>query len=108
MDWSATSTLPPQARDVERWLRDGLGDVGDVRVVDASVSWDEDADGEPILRFVVTLADPPGDTWPVDDYLRFRGAMSQRASEVELQAPWHVSVQPETAEQYDSADLDTS
>jgi hypothetical protein len=55
---------------VRDWLLKGNADTGDVRVVDVVGAWDEDCQGEPIVRFLVTLAEPRAETWPVEEVLR--------------------------------------
>jgi hypothetical protein len=89
--------VTPEAAEVLRtWLLEEGADVGALHVVDADVAWDEDARGEPILRFLVTLADPTDETWPIGDVLEFHRRVDDRACELELTAPWYVGLESQT------------
>lgn len=60
-----SSLLPPEGR------------LGGVQVVDVSTFDDFDADGEDALRIVLTLANPPGDTWPPLDVLEIESIIKR-------------------------------
>lgn len=96
-----TTAIPKEAEDLRSWLLSGCADGGEVRVADATVAWDEDAEGEPILRFSVVLANPAEETWPVDEVLAFHRRVDEKASEVGLAAPRYVGIQAETPEEFD-------
>jgi len=97
-------TIPDAAEELRKWLLDGRADVDAVRVVSADVAWDEDADGEPILRFLVTLADPTEETWPTAGILEFHRLVGERAAAAGLDAPWYVGLEAETQDEFDPAD----
>lgn len=97
-----TATPVPEPAEVLRsWLLEGRADVGEVHVVGADVEWDDDADGNPILRFNVLLANPSGETWSVDDIVEFHRRVEDQALDLGLDTPRYVGVQAETSEELD-------
>ena len=100
-----TTSVPESADALRQWLLSGAADAGELRVVDVHVTWDEDSEGEPILRFSVVLEDPDDETWPLDSVLAFHRAVDEHASESELGTAWHVSLEAATEDEPDPADL---
>ena len=93
--------IPDAAASLTDWLREGEADVGTVRVVDATLVWDEDAEDKPILRLSVVLANPSGETWPVDDIVELHGRIENHVAETGLEAPLHVGLAAEAPEEVD-------
>ncbi|MBA2578752.1 MAG: hypothetical protein H0V05_19285 [Euzebyaceae bacterium] len=104
----AITALPPAAEVVRDWLLKGNAETGDVRVVDVVGAWDEDSQGEPIVRFLVTLADPRAETWPVEEVLEFHRRLNEKARELDLATAWHVGLQAQTQEEFEPSDLPTA
>lgn len=102
---TSTTSVPESAESLRQWLLSGAVDAGGLRVVDVHVVWDEDSEGEPILRFTVVLEDPDEETWPLQSVLAFHRAVDERASESELGTAWHVALEAATEEEPDPADL---
>jgi hypothetical protein len=100
----SSTSIPEAAEALRMWLLEGGANVGAVNVVDADVVWDEDAEGEPILRFLVTLVDPTEETWPIGDVLEFHRRVDSRAVEIGLEAPWYVGLETQTQDELDPAD----
>lgn len=69
---------------------DGLG----LTIHEVFVSEDERQDGEPVLRIVLLLDDPQGDTWDVEQVRKLRDALGRRAVELAL-PPVSVTLIPE-------------
>lgn len=103
MTGTATS-IPDDAEKLRRWIVGGDANVGAVEVVGVEVVWDEDAEREPILRFLVTLADPTDETWPIGDVLEFHRRVDDRAAELGLEAPWYVGLETQTQDELDPTD----
>ncbi len=95
--------VPELAEALKSWLVDGNADVREVRVVSARVAWDEDAEGEPILRFNVALANPSQETWPVDDVVEFHRRVEDHADEMRLEVPLYVGLEAETSDELDAS-----
>lgn len=98
---SVSTELPAAAKALQGWLLEGKADREGVRVVDANVAWDEDADAQPILRFVVSLADPEGETWPIDEILAFHRQVDEQARNLGLDVPRYVGLEAEVGEEVD-------
>jgi hypothetical protein len=98
-----TTALPKLAEELRSWLVDGHANVGEVHVVDARVAWDEDSEGEPILRFNVSLANPRLETWPVADVVAFHKQVEDHADEIGLKTPLYVGLEAETSDELDPA-----
>jgi hypothetical protein len=98
-----TTALPALVEELRTWLVSGHADVGEVHVVGAQVAWDEDSEGEPILRFNVRLANPSHDTWPVDDVVEFHNRVEEHADEVGLEASLYVGLEAETSDELDQS-----
>lgn len=98
-----TTAIPGLADELRSWLISGHADVGEVRVVDAQVAWDEDSEGEPILRFSVRLANPRHDTWPIDDVVEFYRRVEEHAHKVDLGASLYVGLEAETSDELDQS-----
>lgn len=96
-----TTSIPKEAETLKSWLRDGNADVGEVRVVEVDAAWDEDAEGEPILRFTISLANPSGETWPVEEVVEFHRHVEDHAAELGLAVPRYIGIQAETSEDFD-------
>jgi hypothetical protein len=93
--------VPAAAAALRKWLSEGRANVGEVRVVGVDVGWDEDAEGQPILRFNVALADPSSETWPVEDIAEFHRRFEEHAAEVGLDVSRYVGLATETQEELD-------
>lgn len=97
-----TSTEFPQAAiELRVWLQDGHANSEHVRVSAVDLMWDEDAEGQPILRFAVSLADPEQETWPVDEVLAFHRHVDDQARELALNVPRYVGVEADGGEELD-------
>ncbi len=97
----ATTTIPKEAETLRSWLVSGNADVGEVHVVGADLAWDEDSEGQPILRFNVALANPSDETWRIDDVVEFHRKVEDQASELGLAVPRYVGIQAEEPEDLD-------
>lgn len=77
--------------------------VGSVTVTDASYELDETSDGIPVVRFNLTLADPPPNlpTWHVNDVIALQLAVDAMAVEQGLDARWHTALHAATADDMD-------
>lgn len=93
------SDLPTYAEALRAWISEGSANTGSIRVSEAGVSWDEDAEGLPILRFLVQLSDPSDETWPLEEILEFHSRINARAEELEFDEPRYVEVANEGAEE---------
>ncbi len=99
----ALATIPAPAVSLRDWLVGGGPNVGEVRVAGADVAWDEDAEGESILRFRVTLADPSAETWPIEDIVEFHRRIEDQTADVGLDVPSYVGLETETQEELDAS-----
>lgn len=73
--------------------------AGAVEVRSATGHLSADEDGEPLLRFSLTVSDPPEnqETWPLEDVQAIRLHVQSLASEADAELPYAiVSLQPET------------
>jgi len=90
---------------VGRWL---LGrSFGSVRVHEARFALDEAADGQPLVRFMVTLDDPlqGADTWPLDDILAMLRSIDDQAVAEGVEFRWSTSFQQTSPEDFATDDL---
>jgi hypothetical protein len=79
-----------------------IGQFGSIRVSDASGQIDTDRDGDPVLRFKLTLTDPPRgqDTWPLDDVERLQQTTDGLVAAASYELPYTViETYPESREQ---------
>ncbi len=79
-----------------------LGQFGSIRVGAASGQIDTDRDGDPVLRFKLTLTDPPRgqDTWPLDDVERLQQTTDGLVAAASYELPYTViETYPESREQ---------
>lgn len=83
---------PPTAA-LERFAREY--DDQELRVRRAAVVPDIRQDGEPVLRVVLVLPDPEGDTWDIDRVRALRMALGRRATELGL-PPVSLTLVPES------------
>ena len=78
---------------LERFATDYRGD--DLTVHRVLVALDERQDGEAVLRVVLLLNDPDGETWDVDAIRGLRTALGRKAGELDL-PPVSLSLVPES------------
>jgi hypothetical protein len=75
-------TAEPPTAELERFARDhGDEELGVRR---AAAVPDIRQDGEPVIRVVLMLRDPPGDTWDIDRVRDLRLALGRKATELGL------------------------
>lgn len=105
---SNTTAIDSPEESVRQWLETQA--FGSVRVNEASVDHDETSDGQPLVRFTVTLDDPPDgvDTWPLEDI----SSMLRRIDEVSVDSGittrWSTSFHQTSAEDFASDDVPPS
>ena len=58
--------------------------VEPVRVHKVRVLLDETQDGDPVVRVLLLLSDPPADTWPVPAIRELRSDIARKATELGL------------------------
>src|SRR5205814_6579079 len=80
--------------------------AGDTRVVGARATVGEDSEGRSALFITLVLSAPSGDTWPVEDLWELRRNVRSVIAEVDpdLELPWFIVFEPESAEQLETDD----
>ncbi len=80
-------------------LADQLRDTtwGITRIVAAHTTPGTDATGDPATHLHLTLTDPHGDTWPIDDIIALRRAVRTTANTLNT-GPVVVHLRPATSE----------
>jgi hypothetical protein len=96
---------------IERVITQLLEDpsVGSLRIVAAEGAVSSGSEGEPIIRFQVTLADPSGDeeTWATDDVHRLMRRVVEAVVAENLDLPPVVELQPETPDAAEGSESHT-
>jgi hypothetical protein len=89
-------------------LPDALRDqrAGTTRVVSARARLGADSEGRTAIFVTLVLADPEGETWPVDDLWELRRSVQAVINRVdpELDVPWFMEYEPESTEQLEPED----
>jgi hypothetical protein len=101
-------TIDSPEESVRQWLETQT--FGSVRVHEASVDLDETSDGQPLVRFTVTLDDPTegAETWPLEDISSMLRGVDERAAESGIATRWSTSFHQTSAEDFASDDLPDS
>lgn len=104
----STATTDSPEESVRHWLETQT--FGSVRVNEASVDHDETSDGQPLVRFTVTLDDPAegAETWPLEDISSMLHRIDERAIESGLTTRWNTSFHQTSAEDFASDDVPRS
>ncbi len=97
---TSTAAVDSPEHAVCRWL-EGRS-FGSIRVNEARVALDEAADGQPLIRFTVTLEDPPPgeDTWPFDDIQSLLRGIDEQAAARGIESRWSTSFQQTSPEDF--------
>lgn len=77
-------------------------EFGSVVVHDGRYEFDLSADGQPLVRFILTLDDPaPGtETWPLSDIYALDREVDQTAESLGIESRWSTSIQQTTPEEF--------
>lgn len=105
---SNAAAIDSPEESVRQWLETQT--FGSVRVNEASIDHDETSDGQPLVRFTVTLDDPTegAETWPLEDISSMLRRIDERAVESGLTARWSTSFHQTSAEDFASDDVPRS
>jgi hypothetical protein len=79
---------------------------GSIRVNEVTFALDQSADGQPLVRFTVTLDDPePGqETWPFDDIQSMLRSIDDQAVAEGIESRWSTSFQQTSPEDFSTDD----
>ena len=79
---------------------------GSIRVNEVTFALDQSADGQPLVRFTVTLDDPePGqETWPFDDIQSMLRSIDDQAVAEGVESRWSTSFQQTSPEDFSTDD----
>jgi hypothetical protein len=94
-------------REAMQWRDQAVGRVfGRIRIEDAGIYLDDDANGLTAVFLDLTLSNPPdgADTWPIDDVLALHDALNEDARRLRFGLPWHVRLSAVDEEPLDDED----
>lgn len=99
------AVVPQDPEDaVLSWLKGRS--FGSIRVNEVTFALDQSADGQPLVRFTVTLDDPePGqETWPFDDIQSMLRSIDDQAVAEGVESRWSTSFQQTSPEDFSTDD----
>ena len=104
---AAMPSMGAAVQELERFLRNALVErsFGSVSVHDLKISLGEDSEAQTALYADVVLADPAGDTWPIEDVQALRREIRDILSHDPPPVPWYVLLRPKN-EQLADEELD--
>lgn len=97
-DLMSAANIEAAAIAIGEKLASGLSGIscGSVEVRRAQAIFHEGPDDESALFLILTLSDPHGDTWPVNDLLALRRKVRHDARQLRLPVPIYLELEPET------------